>query len=192
MPLLFVLRSSFSLIGLLYYLSHNVRHCTLVIQWRLRLKYVSMQSDQSLLDTLWMIYKNPSWVSMQDREISPKGYEFQPGMRLAKPLVEIPTMRVTFPYPAWTGPWWILFLPPLSGLFSFSPTFKWIVPRSCEIDVSHMGKRPISYRHQCEKMEILIRWHKFAGWSEDSLEAHVWRSTYHLAVHFLQASGVGS
>ena len=42
---------------------------------------------------------------------------------------------------------------------SFSPTFKWIVSRtswpikgSCEIEVSHMGKKPISYWQRWEKM----------------------------------------
>ena len=39
--------------------------------------------------------------SMQDREISPSGYEFQPGTQQASSLVEIPTQRVRFPYPAW-------------------------------------------------------------------------------------------
>ena len=35
-----------------------------------------------------------------------------------------------FSYPAWTGSWWILFLPPLSGLF-LGPAW------SCEIEISH-------------------------------------------------------
>ena len=45
---------------------------------------------------------------------------------------------------------------------SFSPTFKWIVPGtsgihggrqwSYEIEVSHMGKKPISYRQRWEKI----------------------------------------
>ena len=55
--------------------------------------------------------------------------------------VEIPAPRVRFPYPAW-----------ISSMDSFSPTFKWIVPRtngpeawSYEIEVSHMGKKLISY-----------------------------------------------
>ena len=39
---------------------------------------------------------------MQDREISPLGWEFQPGSRQALSLVEIPSPRVRFPYPAWT------------------------------------------------------------------------------------------
>ena len=41
---------------------------------------------------------------------------------------------------------------------SFSPTYKWIVPRtsgstswSCEIEVSYMGKKPISFRQRWEK-----------------------------------------
>ena len=50
-------------------------------------------------------YKNPSWVSMQNREISPEGEE--PGTRLAKFLVKIPTPRVKYLYPAWTGSWCI-------------------------------------------------------------------------------------
>ena len=45
---------------------------------------------------------------------------------------------------------------------SFSPTFKWIGPRtselncglqwSCEIEVSHTGKKPISYRQRWDKI----------------------------------------
>ena len=49
-----------------------------------------------------------------------------------------------FPYPAWTGSWWILFLPPLSGLF-LEPAW------SCETEVSHMGKKPVSYKQRREK-----------------------------------------
>ena len=45
--------------------------------------------------------KTPSWAS-QDREISPPGYEFQPGTWQVSSLVEIPTPRVRFPYPAGT------------------------------------------------------------------------------------------
>ena len=40
---------------------------------------------------------------MWDREISPEGSEFLPGTRLAESLVEIPTPRVRFTYPIWTG-----------------------------------------------------------------------------------------
>ena len=47
-------------------------------------------------------YKNPSWVSMQDKEILPEGLEFQPGTRLAESLVKIPTQRLRFFYPVWT------------------------------------------------------------------------------------------
>ena len=79
-------------------------------------------------------------------------------MRLAESLVEIPTPRVRFPNPAWilkvdcvfpTFKWIVLFFsPPLSGLFLFAPIFKWIVPRSYEIEVSHMGKTLILYRQR--------------------------------------------
>ena len=48
---------------------------------------------------------------------------------------------------------------------SFSPTFKLIVPwtsgpktRLCEIEVSHMNKRPISYRQKWEKKISTIFW----------------------------------
>ena len=36
---------------------------------------------------------------MQDREISSEGSEFLPGTKLAESLVEIPTLKVRFPYP---------------------------------------------------------------------------------------------
>ena len=54
---------------------------------------------------------------MQDKEISHKVLEFQPGTRLAKSLVEIPTQRVRFAYPA-----------SMVMMEFFSPIFKWIVP----------------------------------------------------------------
>ena len=38
---------------------------------------------------------------MQHREISPLGLEFQPRLA-ASTLVDIPTLGVRFPYPAWT------------------------------------------------------------------------------------------
>ena len=41
---------------------------------------------------------------------------------------------------------------------SFSPTLKWTDSGpawSCEIEVSHMGKKPISYRQRWEKMTFL-------------------------------------
>ena len=85
-------------------------------------------------------YKNPSWMSMQDRELSPEGYEFQPGTRLAEYLVEIPTPRTRFPYPAKD---------------SFSPIFFLLGPAwSCETEVSHMGKKPISYRQRWENIIV--------------------------------------
>ena len=71
----------------------------------------------------------------------PRGRNFNQG--LAEPLVEILTPRVKFPYPAWTGSWRILFLPPLSGLFR---GIKWL----CEIEVSHMDKKPTLYRQRWE------------------------------------------
>ena len=52
---------------------------------------------------------------------------------------------------------------------SFSTTFKWIVLRSswptswsCEIEVSHMRKKPISYRHNARESFILILTHLFS------------------------------
>ena len=57
----------------------------------------------------------------------------QPGTRLADSLVKNPNPWVRFPYPAWTGSRWLLFLSPLSELFQ-GPAW------SCEIEVSHMGK----------------------------------------------------
>ena len=47
---------------------------------------------------------------MQDRKTSSEGLK-------SESLVEIPTRRVRFPYPAWTGSGWILFFLPISGLF---------------------------------------------------------------------------
>ena len=58
----------------------------------------------------------------------PRGRNFNLGRGLQSPwlkfltqgwdfLVEIPTPRVRFPYSAKIGSWWILFLPPLNGLF---------------------------------------------------------------------------
>ena len=44
----------------------------------------------------------------------------------------------------------------LSGLFSFSPALKWVVPRSCGIEDSHMIKKPILYRQRCEKKVGLL------------------------------------
>ena len=60
-----------------------------------------------------------------------------------------PTPRVRVLYPVWTGSWWVLFLPPLSGLF-LGPAW------SCEMEVSHMGKKPISYRQRWEKILVLF------------------------------------
>ena len=55
-------------------------------------------------------------------------------------------------FPAWTGSWWILFLPPLSGLFLEPVVMSWW---SCETEVSHKGKKPISYRQKWEKLCFL-------------------------------------
>ena len=40
---------------------------------------------------------------MSDKEMSPEGSEFLPGTRIAESLVEIPTPRVRFSDPTWTG-----------------------------------------------------------------------------------------
>ena len=71
-----------------------------------------------------------------------RGRNFNQGWGL---LIEIPIPRVRFPYHAGTGSWWILFLSVLSGLF-LGPAW------SCEVEVSHLGKKPISYRQRWEKV----------------------------------------
>ena len=43
----------------------------------------------------------------------PRGRNFNHGQVVAESSVGIPTLRVRFPYPAWTGSWRILFSPPL-------------------------------------------------------------------------------
>ena len=65
----------------------NLSHITTLVLGTIHLK---MGKEESIMNK-----------SMQDREISPEGQEFQPGTRLSSSLVEIPTSRVRFPYPAW-------------------------------------------------------------------------------------------
>lgn len=48
-------------------------------------------------------YKNPSCVSIQDRDVLPKGRNFNQTM-LAETLIEVTTSRVRF-YPIWTDKW---------------------------------------------------------------------------------------
>ena len=63
-------------------------------------------------------------------------------------LVEIHIPGMRFPCPTWTSAWWILFLPPLSGLFL-------LITWSCETEVSHMRKMS-SYRQRWEKIISLF------------------------------------
>ena len=81
-------------------------------------------------------------------------------MRLAESLVEIPTPdgKISLPCMDWLN------------LDSFSPTFKWIVPGtsgpkawSCEIEVSHMGKKPILYGQRWEKRGYPLRKHAYSN-----------------------------
>ena len=92
---------------------------------------------------------------MQGREISPEGWEFQPGSRLAESLFKF------LPEDFLSSMDWLM-------MDSFSPTFKWIVPStsmsiswSCEIEVSHIGKKPFSYRKMWEKIFSRIEFTPF-------------------------------
>ena len=73
-----------------------------------------------------------------------RGRNFNQGR--ASSLVEIPTPRMRLPYPAWTGPWWILFLPPLRRLF-LRPAAEDMVMWD-----RRFSRGQISYRQRIEKI----------------------------------------
>ena len=82
------------------------------------------------------LYESIMSQSIQDREISPEG-EISPSCMD-----------------------WLI-------MDSFSSTFKWIVPSpalSCEMEVSHMSKKPISYRQRWEKKSLLVTGRVVCGW----------------------------
>ena len=84
-----------------------------------------------------------------DYKNHPRGRNFNQGLGKSRPWLKF--LPLWWAFPVLHGhSRWIRFLPPVRGLLSFPPTFKWIVLRSCEIEVSHMGKKPISYRQRCE------------------------------------------
>ena len=70
--------------------------------WKVKTYFLqkNKQTMNKKIDINWSSaedYKNPSWVSMQDREITPEGLEFQPGRGLPSPWMKLQPQGWDFP-----------------------------------------------------------------------------------------------